>query len=229
MVDKHDAWQKEKIIEAYIGEYASGKSEVAVSRALQLLREGKRVTLVDLDTVEPCYTIRAIKSKLEKRGLTVLAWKTEEMVGLGETGGIIKPAVKWALKRQGDIIIDVGYGVHGAKILNLMEGIWENPYLQVIAVVNVSRPFTSGLDAVVEYIHGLARVDGLLNNTHLAEETTTDIVEMGAKIVSGAAVVLRVPVVATTAVEKIALKLGKSDCMGNPVWCIEGMMSHAFW
>ena len=40
-------------IEAYVGEYASGKSENAVNRAVALHRQGRPVTLVDLDTVEP--------------------------------------------------------------------------------------------------------------------------------------------------------------------------------
>ena len=53
------------IIEAYVGEYASGKSENAVNRALELKRQGLAVTLVDLDTVEPCYTLRPIKQELE--------------------------------------------------------------------------------------------------------------------------------------------------------------------
>lgn len=45
-----------RIVEAYIGEYASGKSENAVNRALALAEQGRKVTLVDLDLVEPVYT-----------------------------------------------------------------------------------------------------------------------------------------------------------------------------
>lgn len=44
-----------RLVEAYVGEYASGKSENAVNRALDLLRMGRKVTLADLDLVEPCY------------------------------------------------------------------------------------------------------------------------------------------------------------------------------
>ena len=52
----------DRIIEAYVGEYASGKSENAVNRALAIRGQGLSVTLVDLDTVEPCYTMRPIKA-----------------------------------------------------------------------------------------------------------------------------------------------------------------------
>ena len=59
------------VIEAYVGEYASGKSENAVNRAVSLHRQGRKVTLVDLDTVEPCYTLRPIKKELEEIGTSI--------------------------------------------------------------------------------------------------------------------------------------------------------------
>jgi hypothetical protein len=43
----------ERIAEAYIGEYAAGKSESAINRVLELARRGRRVALVDLDLVDP--------------------------------------------------------------------------------------------------------------------------------------------------------------------------------
>ena len=61
------------IIEAYVGEYASGKSENAVNRALALNEAGLPVTIVDLDTVEPCYTLRPIKVALEAKGIYISA------------------------------------------------------------------------------------------------------------------------------------------------------------
>ncbi len=52
--------ESNKIVEAFIGEYASGKSENAINRAMKLQSQGREVTLVDLDTVEPFYTLRPI-------------------------------------------------------------------------------------------------------------------------------------------------------------------------
>ena len=37
---------RERIVEAYIGEYASGKSEIAINRALELHSQGRQVSLV---------------------------------------------------------------------------------------------------------------------------------------------------------------------------------------
>ncbi|MBP2645152.1 MAG: hypothetical protein H6Q75_592 [Firmicutes bacterium] len=217
------------ILEAYIGEYASGKSENAVNRALELVGCGEPVVLVDLDTVEPCYTLRPVKKELESKGITVIAWDTEDTVGLGEAGNIIKGQMRWVLRRPGNIIMDVGYGVHGARIFNLIEGAYQNPDLKIIAVINMSRPFTATVELIQEYVLGLGRVDGLLNNTHLAEETTVEIVQSGAQGVAAAATLLHLPVVATSAVREIAKRIGPVDCMGHSVRSLDRVMKKAFW
>ena len=216
-------------MEAYIGEYASGKSENAVNRALCLMKQGKNVTLVDLDVVEPFYTLRPIKKKLEDMGVTVLAWETHETIGLGEVGNIIMPKLRWALKRTGDLILDIGYGVEGAKTLNLIYGADDNPCLKIYAVVNVSRPMTSTVEDIVDYVRSLGRVDGIVNNTHLGNDTNIDVIQNGAQVVDKVSRILDIPVVFTTAEKKYQPILGNVDCVGNDVFYIERFMSEAFW
>jgi hypothetical protein len=218
-----------RIVEAYIGEYAAGKSESAINRALELARQGRKVNLVDLDMVEPFYTLRPILKELSTLGLDVIAWKTEETMGLGEAGTLIKPAARWALRREGDIILDIGYGVDGARTLNLLEGAVKDPDLKVFAVINISRPMTSTVKDIVAEVNTMGRVDGLINNTHLAGETTVELVQEGARIVTEAAAILGLPVVATLAGAKLAGIIGPEDCMGNPVRPLERFMQKAFW
>ena len=227
--NEDDELTNQPIVEAYVGEYASGKSENAVNRAVFLHRQGRQVTLVDLDTVEPCYTLRPIKKELEDLGLTVVAWETRDTVGLGEAGSVIKGAVRWVLRRPGDIIMDVGYGVHGAQIFNLVEGALENPNLKIIAVINASRPFTATADDIVDYVGSLGRVDALLNNTHLDEETEPATVERGAREVMEAAARLKLPVIASSAARKVAERMGTTDSFGNPVWPLDRFMPRSFW
>lgn len=212
-----------------MGEYAAGKSENAVNRALELAGQGRKVTLVDLDIVEPFYTLRPVQNELSALGLDVIAWKTEETTGLGETGTVIKPAARWALRREGDIILDIGYGVAGARTLNLLEGGRTDPDLRVFAVINISRPMTAGVKDIVGEVKEMGRVDGLINNSHMADETTVELVQEGARIVTEAASILGLPVVATTAWTGIAEKIGPKDCMGNPVRPLVRFMQKAFW
>lgn len=217
------------VVEAYIGEYASGKSEIAINRALDLLGSGRQVTLVDLDLVEPFYTLRPLKKELEALGLEVLAWETNKTMGLGEAGYPLLPEIRWALARPHDIILDVGYGVEGAKVLNLLEGGGDNPHLRILAVINGSRPLTSSVELIVDYVKTLGKVHGLINNTHLGEETTPEIVQAGAKLVTAGARELGLPVVATGVWSQLVPAIGDRDLMGNPVWSVEPFMARAFW
>lgn len=218
-----------RLVEAYIGEYASGKSENAINRALELASGKSRVTLVDLDLVEPCYTLKPLKKLLESRGLKVLAWETGEVTGLGETGSIIKPEVRFCLRRPGDVILDVGYGASGAEVFHLIEGIDREPGLRVYVVINTARPMTATVPDIVEHVRGLGRVDGLINNTHLGDETDLETVQEGARVVAEAAGLLGVPVVATAVKEELAARIGREDALGHPVRVLKRYMPRAFW
>lgn len=201
-----------------------------MNRALALLTMGRQqVTLVDLDLVEPFYTLRPIKKELEAQGLTVLAWETKNTMGLGEAGTLIKPEMRWALKRPGDIIFDVGYGIEGAKRLRLVEDAGEGGDLKVYAVVNIARPVTGDVENIVEYINTLGHVDGLINNSHLGDETDLAIIREGAKIVAAAAEILKLPVIRTAVDIRFAEQLEDNDILGTPVLYLKRHMNRSFW
>jgi len=217
------------VIEAYIGEYASGKSENAVNRALELASRGRQVNLVDLDLVEPCYTLRPLKRQLEEKGITVLAWETGEMIGLGEIGNLLRPEVRFCLRRPGDVILDVGYGVFGAQVFNLIEGADRDPDFKVYVVINIARPLTATVTDIVAHVRELGRADGLINNSHLGDETNIEFIQEGARIVEEAAGILGIPVVATSVREDLAPLIGDKDCLGHPVRVLKRFMPRAFW
>ncbi|KAF1085873.1 hypothetical protein SPSYN_00602 [Sporotomaculum syntrophicum] len=218
-----------RLVEAYVGEYASGKSEVAVNRAVDLAAIGRKVTLVDLDIVEPCYTLRPIKNGLRQKGVTVLAWETRDTIGLGEAGNVLRAENRWALRRTGDIVLDIGYGAEGAKTLNLLEGANSDPDLKIYVVINITRPMTGSVPEIVDYTRELGKVHGIINNSHLGNETDLDIVQQGAQMVYEAARQLQLPVVATTAVTEIASLIGPVDMTGNPVRKLARYMPRTFW
>ncbi len=218
-----------RIVEAYVGEYASGKSECAVNRALELLNGETEVTLVDLDFVEPFYTLRPIREELKQRGLGVVAWVTEETLGLGETGNLMKPEMRWVLWRPGNIIMDIGYGVKGAKILNLIEGANNDPDLKILAVINTGRPLTSSFEDIREYVLGLGTVHGLINNSHLGDNTDVEFIQNGAQVVTAVAQSLGLPLIATCADERFREQLGEFDAEGNRIRYLKRFMPQTFW
>ncbi|HZK42833.1 MAG TPA: hypothetical protein VFC73_00895 [Syntrophomonadaceae bacterium] len=219
---------KARIVEAFVGEYASGKSEIAINRALELKGLNHQVTLVDLDTVEPFYTLRPLKALLEGKGLNVISYTREDSFGLGETGAMLNPAARWALMNKGDIILDIGYGIHGAKTLNLVEGAYESSELRIIAVINYTRPMTNSPEKVREYLLELGRLDGIIANTHLGNQTTLDVIVKGNNEILRVANELNIPV-DYMGIDKTMYEEISDYKFEIPVKFIERYMVNAMW
>lgn len=217
-----------RVVEAYVGEYASGKSELAINRALELKTQGHTVTLVDLDTVEPFYTLRPLKEMLEQKGLIIIGYSSKDAFGLGETGAMLNPAARWALWREGDIILDVGYGVFGAQTLNLVEGALESTELRVIAVINYTRPMTGNRQRITEYIKNLGRVDAIVANTHLGNDTTIEIIKQGNNEILAVAQELNIPVDYMAVDENMRDSI-KAEEFNLPIRFIHRYMPQALW
>lgn len=195
---------------------------------MELKARGRQVTLADLDTVEPFYTLRPLKEYLENKGLKVIGFSRQESFGLGETGAMLNPQARWVLRRDGDIIMDVGYGVHGARTLNLVEGAYESPELKVIAVVNYSRPMTNRDERIREYIQSLGRVDAIVANTHLGDETTIEVACQGNRIIKKAAQELGIDIEYMAIERKFYGLVNPSEC-GMIIKYIDRFMPHAMW
>lgn len=179
--------------------------------------------------MEPFYTLRALKDFLEQQGLTVIAWGREDSFGLGETGSLVNPPARWVMWRSGHLIIDVGYGVHGAASLNLVEGALESSELNVWAVINTGRPVTSTVKDIVEYVKGLQRVDGLINNSHLGDLTTLEFVIEGLQIVEEASENLNLPVIYTAIEKTLAPKAVAAGLNPSQIKVITRYMPGAMW
>lgn len=219
----------DRIVEAYIGEYASGKSENAVNRALSLAEQGRKVTLVDLDLVEPVYTLRPLIEMLEEKGIRVIAWKTEETIGLGEAGSVLHPAMRWALKNEGDVILDIGYGAKGSAVLNLLEGIEDEKDLKVILVVNTLRPMTDSVEKIIEYLYETGPAHGMIANTHLGEQTTVELMVNGLEMVQEAAKKVELPVLAMAVDERFKEDFPEDTVNGVPLRFLRRYLPLGFW
>jgi len=217
-----------RIVEAFVGEYASGKSEISINRALELKHQGRQVTLVDLDTVEPFYTLRTLNHQLKEMGIKVISFSREDSFGLGETGAMLKPAARWALYHEGDVILDIGYGIQGARTLNLVEGANQSPDLRIIAVINGTRPMTNSRERVREFLEELGQVDAVVLNTHLGDLSTPDIICYGNRFIREAAEELEIPVDFIAVSEEFRGASAIDDC-GLPVKYIRRYMPGAIW
>jgi len=225
-----------RIVEVYTGAYASGKSEISINRAFMLKTEDSPVTLVDLDTVEPAYTLRPLKKELETYGIKIIT--QESYFGLGETGNVITPQQQNCLKLNNEnIVIDVGYGAGGLDILNLVTGIEDEENLNIYIVINASKPETSTVELIVEYVKwsmGKGKqkwktFSGIISNTHFSDETEPEDVLKGFKITNKAAEILNLPIRAITVSEKLYPQLESLIYNGIPVWTLKRFMPKALW
>ena len=221
-----------RIVEVYAGAYASGKSETSINRARQYAAAGKPITLVDLDTVEPAYTLRPIANQLRDMHINVIT--QPDNFGLGEAASYVTPAQINCLSQEGDIIIDVGYGAGGLDILDIVNNINEEQNLQIYLVVNTAKFETSTVENIIEYIDfakGSKKqytFSGAISNTHFGDETTEEDIINGYKKLKKACQQINLPIRAIGVDENLASKFGlKYD--NTEIWVYKRMMPKAFW
>ena len=224
----------DRIVEVYAGAYASGESETALNRARQYAVMGKKITLVDLDTVEPAYTLRPIAGELEDMGINVIT--QPDNFGLGEAASYVTPAQTNCLAQGGDIIIDVGYGAGGLDILDILNNIDKEENLQIYLVVNTAKFETSTVENIIEYVTFSEGVEkrpwkkfaGVISNTHFGDETTKDDIINGYHKLKQACEKINLPICAIGVDEKLASDFGLTYD-GVEVWTYKRMMPKAFW
>jgi hypothetical protein len=155
------------------GHYGSGKTEFAVNLAFRLAKAGNRVTLADLDIVNPYFCSRERKDILAAAGIRVIA---------SSAGGADMPAVNpdvYALLEEGVCgIMDVGGDAAGAHVLGRFSQKIAQIEHELLCVVNFNRPETSTVAKAEQYLRQIEfsarlKVTGLVNNTHLDRYTTT--------------------------------------------------------
>lgn len=196
MKEQADLLSQGPRIKVFVGEFGSGKTELAVNYALQLRQQGYKTAIVDIDIVKPYFRTRENRRLLEDAGVTVVAPEGR----LAHTDLPIMPHDLTRVLYQEDcqVVMDVGGGESAIVLGQLNRKFAENPY-QALLVVNTRRPFTSTAPAIVDAcwrISGVSRlkVTGLVSNTNLAAETTPQLILDGLAITEAAAAELGLPV-----------------------------------
>ena len=222
-------------VEVFTGAYASGKSETSINRALQYVARGENITLVDLDTVEPGYTLRPLYGELTKRGVNVVT--QTDYFGLGEAASYVTPQQINCLNEKGDIVIDVGYGASGLDVLDIIQNIELEENLNIYLVVNTSKFETHNVESILEYIkfsEGLEKRDwkkfsGLISNTHFGDETTKDDIIRGYKILKEVAQQIKLPIVAIGVPDNLKNEFSEKIYDETEIWFYERLMPNALW
>ena len=158
-----------------IGNFGSGKSELAINMALSSVKSGKKTVVVDIDLINPYFRISERKSLLEENGIKLI-YPRYAMTGVEATS--IPPEVYSVfIDDHETVIFDAGGDPTGAIALGQYRANFaELSRLDVFYIINGRRPLSSEVDqniALLDKIQSSARlsITGLVNNTNLAHET----------------------------------------------------------
>lgn len=157
-----------------VGNYGSGKTEISLNLALKLARRGEKVTLVDLDIVNPYFRSSERTELLEKEGVKVyapsFAMSTVDVPSL--------PADIQAVfaDKSRRVIFDVGGDDTGAAALGQYKPYFDQDDVEVLFVVNAFRPLSGDADSVCDLmlrVAGRSRLTptAVINNANVAWET----------------------------------------------------------
>ena len=225
-----------RTVEIYTGAYASGKSENAINRAIEYINNDKKITLVDLDTVEPAYCMRPLEKTLKNMGIDLIL--QSDYFGLGEAGSYVtNEQINCLKKNDNDIIIDVGYGVTGLDTLDILNDIDLEENIKIYLVVNTSKFETMDKDSILEYIKFNSgenkkpwkKISGFISNTHLGDETTKEDIIRGYKILKQVANETKIPIVAISADQKFQGQFENNQYDGIQIKYLNRLMPKALW
>ncbi|MFH1531919.1 MAG: cobalamin biosynthesis protein CbiA [Pseudomonadota bacterium] len=193
-----------------VGHFGSGKSEVAVHLALAAREDGRGVTLMDLDLVNPYFRSREAMELLEARGIRVVV-----------PGGnlrdadlpILVPQVRAHLAAATAYgVLDVGGDDVGARVLGSLSDVLGSEGHRVLMVLNAKRPFSdtvAGCRRVQGEIEAAARlrISGFVSNAHMMEETDLAVLQEGLDLARAVASEAGLPLEFITAPRTLAAEI----------------------
>ncbi|HWR38202.1 MAG TPA: hypothetical protein VN611_01765 [Patescibacteria group bacterium] len=196
-------------VKILVGEFGSGKTELALNYALQIKEQGFKTVIVDIDLVKPYFRTRENRTLLEQNGIEVIApevrWENADLP-------ILPHHLARVLgEKDCRVVMDVGGG-ESAVVLGQLNRLFASTPYQALLVVNTCRPFTNTVDAVVELHHRIENVSklkitGIISNTNLAAETNEQHIYDGLTIAEAAAEQLAAPVLCVAVPEWLADKI----------------------
>lgn len=195
-----------KRIVLFVGNYGSGKTEIALETAFKFAR-CQKTALVDLDIVNPYFRSAEHLQSLQNAGIRVImpsfALTTVDVPSLPPD---IMSVFDMTHER---VIFDVGGDEVGAVALGQYAERFED--YDMLFVVNARRPLSSTPDdicALIERVEGRSglRCTGLVNNTNLANESTANDLIFGERILNEVSVRTGLPVRYTFGKEDVLSK-----------------------
>ncbi|MBR0353657.1 MAG: hypothetical protein IJH53_10695 [Oscillospiraceae bacterium] len=160
-----------------IGNYGSGKTELAINFALRAAETG-RTEILDLDMVNTYFRLTepGIMTRMKEIRLVSPNFTNSSVETLS-----LPAEVQSAFAMDWDtVVFDVGGDAAGSTALgryhqDFME--LEEGQLEVLNVINIRRPLSGTVDRIIRIqnemqVHSRLKITGMINNTNLSVATT---------------------------------------------------------
>ena len=172
-----------------IGNYGSGKSELALNFAFAAAERGERTELLDLDMVNTYFRLTERGKQVEMKEIRLVS---PNFANSGIETLSLPAEVQSAFAMDWDtVIFDVGGDAVGSTALGRYHEDFmqlEEGALEVLNVVNIRRPLAGTVEKVLHLqeemqVHSRLKITGMINNTNLAEMTTVQELHDGYEII----------------------------------------------
>lgn len=182
------------------GHYGCGKSNFSLNLAIDRAKRGRKVTLVDLDLVNPYFLSSGYKEKLESMGITVIAPMFAN-TNVETPGFPIN--LNMIFETDDDVIMDVGGDDAGSVVLGRFHKQLAETDYEMLYLVNRYRNLTAAPEETLEIMKEIeaasrCKVNAIVNNSHLKYDTTWEAIEKSLVYAKEVAEYSKLPLWATT-------------------------------
>ena len=193
-----------KNVKVLIGNYGSGKSELALNFAIRAAARGDRTELLDLDMVNTYFRLTERGKLVEQKEIRLVS---PNFACSGIETLSLPAEVSSAFVLDWDsVIFDVGGDDVGATALGRYHQDFmalEPGALEVLNVVNIRRPLASTVEKIHRLqkgmqAHARLQITGMINNTNLATMTSADDLWDGYEVLRQVVDLTGIPVAYTT-------------------------------
>ncbi len=167
-----------KRLTLFAGHYGSGKTNLALNWARWLKDRGERVTVADLDIVNPYFRTKDAAEELAAAGIGLIS--SEYANSNVDLPAMPKEIYGLVAARDVCGVLDIGGDDRGALALGrYAASIREEDDYEMLLVVNFARPLTRTAEDALTVLREIEEAGGLpftaiVNNTNLGGATTAE-------------------------------------------------------